>query len=210
MKNNVFYEAVAGDVLAFCTDFRARMIAQREVFQEYAASKGAKGWIGSWGQFFGLIYDRAAERPSGLVAAKRKTNDGHTVWRPHGKSPEGKALRREFDDLGSEPRGYEFSERFDIPQSLSYSKSGSYNGTMALHAIFPDSAFIGWTGVGDDLRYWVVLPDVDGAITDKTADGCTCEPSSWTVPDGLRLSSRARYDLAVAQAKVEEEEREAA
>jgi hypothetical protein len=210
MKNNVYYEAVAGEVLAFCFDYRERLIAKRDVFQEYAKSKGAKGWVGSWGDFFGLLYERDADRPKGLVAAKRKTNDGYTVWRPHGKSPEGKELRREFDDLGREPRGHEFCKRFNIPESLSYRKSEECYGTMALNAIFPDSAFIGWTGEGDDLRFWVVLPDVDGAIADKTAEGYTCDPASWTLPAGLILSSRARYDLAVAQAKVREEELEAA
>lgn len=210
MKNNVFYEATHGDVLDFCIDYRERLIAAREVFQDYAKSKGAKGWTGAWGQFFGLLFDRESERPKGLVAAKRKTSDGYTVWRPHGKSPEGKVLRREFDDLGSEPRGHEFSDRFNIPQSLRYTKSPTNYGSMRLNAIFPDSAFVGWTGEGGDLRFWVVLPDIDGAIADQTAEGYTCEPASWELPDGLMLSSRARYDLAVAQAKVRDEEREAA
>lgn len=210
MDNNVFYKVTGGEPLAFCADYRERLIARRKVFHEYAKSKDAKGWTGAWGDFFGLLYDRDADRPKGLVAAKRKTKDGYTVWRPHGKSPEGKALSREFDELGREPRGHEFSERFNIPESLRYKKSEMNYGSMRLTAIFPDSAFIGWTGEGDAMTFWVVLPDIDGAIADKTAEGYTCDPAGWTVPEGIERSTRARYDLAVAMATVAEEEAKAA
>ena len=206
MEKNVYYEATGGDVLAFCLDYRDRMTAQREVFFDYAKAKGAKGWVGGWGEFSGLLYDRDAERPKGLVAARRGTSDGETVWRPHGKSPDGKALRAEFAALGKEPRGHEFSTRFNIPSSLRYRKSETHHGSMALNAIFPDSAFIGWTGQDASLRFWVVLPDIDGAISDKTAEGFACEPPAWTIPDGLIRSSRARYELALAAQKVAEEE----
>lgn len=206
---SIYYEALNGEPLAFCADYRLRLIAQREVFYAFAKSKGARGWVGGWGDLWGLVYDHDAERPKGLIADKRRTLDGETRWRPHGKSPEGKALSAEFAALGREPRGSEFSTRFDIPQQLSYADPNNpgHHGAMGLTAIFPESAFIGWTGSGDaDLTFWVVLPDIDGIIAGKTAEGYVCAPNSWTLPDGLKRSSRARYDLALAAAKVAEED----
>lgn len=202
MSEAVYYRVIGGEPLAFCHDYRARRTAHREKFFAFAKAKGAKGFVEYWGWLGGLVFDHDAVIPKGWKAERRRTSDGSIVHTPHKKTPEGKALAMEISDLGCEPRGNEFAERFGIPMVLKYRKSDSYYGSQTITGIFPDTSFVAW--VGDE--FFIVLPDIDAAIADRVADGCTCEPSSWTVPEGIKHSSRAHYDLALAKSKVVEEE----
>ena len=197
----VYYRVVSGEPLAFCLDYRARRSASHKRFAEYSESKGAIGFVDWWGALGGLIFERDADIPKGLIRHKRLAADGSTIWKPD-KRPAGKVLRAEFDALERLPSGNEFADRFGVPQSLKYLKSDQNYGMMRLNGIFPDTAFIAW--VGEEL--FVVLPDIDAEIAAKVAEGYVCEPSEWKAPDGIIRSSRAHYELALARQKVAEEE----
>jgi hypothetical protein len=194
--------------LAFCIDYRERCGAKRDVYSAYAESKGAKGWMGGLYGISGLIFGGDVAVPKGWKKERRRASDGTTWHSPHRATPEGKALLAEIAELGRMPYPDEFAERFGIPQSLSYRKDGDRHGMQRLVGAFPHTSFVGW--VRDEGGFWVVLPDVDTIIAEHTADGFVCEPSGWSLPDGLERSSRARYELALAQAKVADEERAAA
>ena len=204
----LYYEVTGAEVLAFCQDYRRRRTAARTINLEWAKAKGAQAVVtGFGGGVAGLTFERDVA-PKGWVKARGRTRDGRVLFHPGKRTEDGKALTKEMNALPRDPDPDEFAERFGVPRSLSYRKSAECYGTERLNAIFPDTVFIAWTDPGDS--FFVLLPDIAGRIAAKVADGYICEPASFTPPDGLKLSSRARYDLAVATSAVAKEEAEAA
>lgn len=196
--SGVYYRAVLGDVLAFCLEYRERRAAGHKRFADYSASKGGIGFVDYWGSLGGLIFEDDQPQGEGWTASRRAASDGRKIYQPSKRGAAGKALRAEFDALEPLPSNNEFAKRFGVPMGLSYSKGEHQHGSMMLSAVFPDASFVAW--VGDE--FFVVLPDVVGAIERKTSEGYECEPAEWSPPEGLEPSSRARYELALAAAKV--------
>lgn len=202
--SGAYYQVTGGEPLAFCRDFRERRTAKREEFMAFVEAKGAEGFVCGFGNLAGLIFARD-EAPAGwVVKSSGRTADGRRFFYPRKRSAEGKALLAEMEALGREPSPMEFADRFGVPGSLRYTKSATNYGMTTLNGVFPYTSFVAWTDAGDS--FWVVLPDIDAEVARYTGDGYVCEPTGWTPPEGLKRSSRARYDLAVAAAKVAEEE----
>ncbi len=199
---SVFYRVTGGDPMEFCRDFRECRTKVREEWAAFSKSQGAVGFVENWGFVAGLIFPQDAEIPKGWKAGKRKASDGSIIHFPAKRGEDGKVARAALDALPREPLNTEFADRFGVPSSLTYRKGEGNWGTMALNGIFPYASFIAW--VGDE--FFVVLPDIDAEIADKVSQGYSCEPESWTPPQGIERSSRAHYDLALAKQKVAQEE----
>ncbi|WP_068091038.1 hypothetical protein [Novosphingobium rosa] len=198
----VFYHVEGGEPLEFCRDMKVRRNAKMSEFADYSEAKGGIGYVDSWGRFGAIVFEEGAPVPTGLRAEKRLTKDGRVYYRPSKKTASGRALLAEFDALGRLPMSDEFATHFGIPTSLSYRQSEKCYGNMALHSGGFSTAQVLW--VYDD--FWVILPDIAAIIDEKSAAGFTCDPASFTVPAGLTRSTEARYELAMAAAKVREEE----
>ena len=201
--SQVFYHAVGGAPLAFCKDLKARSLTKQREFAAYSESKGGIGFTESFGFFGGVIFEDDAKRPTGFKVERRRTRDGHTFCTPEKRTAAGKALRSEFDALGRFPMSDEFAEQFAIPQILRYSKDGDqgYNGSRVLHSCGLSTSQVIWAG--DD--FWVVLPDIEEEILGHVRDGCVCEPANFIAPEGLERSTKARWELALAAHRVNEE-----
>lgn len=201
----VFYEVLPGtEAYEFCHDYHRLFMAKRAEYVAYAESKGADGWVG--GSIFGLtglMFRHGVEIPDGLRKSRRKTSSGDVFYIPGVRTAAGKALKAEFEALGQPPSSDTFCDRFGIPRGLRYRKSGQEYGSIHLTSGGFSTAQIIWPQAG---RYWVVLPDIDAEIAQYRERGCTVKPDGWTLPDGLKKSSRARWELALAAAKVAEEE----
>jgi hypothetical protein len=198
----VFYRITGGAPLEFCLSFKARWKSKMAEFGAYSTAKGGEGFTEMFGYFGSVIFAHGAKIPDGFVAMKRRTNDGQIAYVPAKRTAAGKIIKAEFDALGRFPMSDEFCHHFSIPTSLSYRKQGEGHGHMALHSGGFSTAQVLW--VNDD--FWVILPDIAEVIAEKAAKGWDCDPSQFCPPIGIERSSKARYELAIAAAKVLEEE----
>ena len=203
--SRVFYEVEIGSPAhAFCLQHAAERLAKKEEFADYAKSKGARGWVEGFTALTGLIFDTGVDIPAGLKKERKRLSDGSEWYSPRYSSTAGKVIAAEIEALGHLPRQSSFAKHFALPTGLKYEGGHCLHGAMSLTCggAFENS-LIAWPKEGE---FWVVLPDIDGEIARLQAEGSTVEPSTWMLPPGLKRSSEARYKLAVAQAKVEDEE----
>lgn len=201
--DRVYYEVVAGSPAhAFCAQHAAERKAVKQAYADFAKEYGAKAWTEGWTGLRGLVFDYGAVVPGGFKKERSRTSDGQDVYTPRLKSEVGKAIAAKIAALPKLPSQNDFASHFGIPTGLRYSGGDCINGGSTLSIGMMNSSLIGWTKPDE---FWVVLPDIDAEIATHLAKYEAVEPSSWVVPDGLKRSTKARYDLAVAQAKVDEE-----
>ncbi|MBH0112749.1 hypothetical protein I5E68_07260 [Novosphingobium sp. YJ-S2-02] len=205
MTDRVYYEVEPGsEALKFCQRYAADLQAAKNAYADFAKKHGAKGWTEGFTRLAGLVFDFGATIPSGFKKERRRTSDGQDVYTPRLRGSEhGKAIAKQIEALPALPSQNAFATTFGIPTSLTYAGGDCVRGCSALTIGVVTSALIGWSKPG---AYRIVLPDIDARIAEAKERYDTVEPSSWTLPEGLTRSSKARYDLAFAQAKVEQEE----
>ncbi|GEM_PF-6862964 len=201
----VFYEVIPGSpAFDFCEQHAAERKAVKKAYADFAEANGARGWTEGFTRLSGLIFDYGAAIPAGLKADRRKTSDGKTVHSPRRNTPEGKALVKQIDALPPLPCQSAFAEHFGVPGGLRYKGGDCITGAMRLTCGGSfEVSLIAWTAPG---AFWVVLPDIDAEISRLQDNGSEVEPSTWTVPEGLKRSTEARYELACAEARVRDEE----
>lgn len=201
--DRVYYEVIAGSPAhAFCAQHAAERKSVKQAYADLAKEYGAKGWTEGWTSLRGLIFDYETVIPDGFKKERGRTSDGQDVYTPRLKGEVGKAIAAKIAALPKLPSQNDFASHFGIPMNLHYSGGDCIKGGSTLSIGMMNSSLIGWTKPDE---FWVVLPDIDAEIAAHLAKYDTVEPSSWTLPDGLKRSTKARYDLAVAQAKVDEE-----
>lgn len=201
----VFYEVTPGSpAFEFCETHAAERKSVKQAFADYAKAKGARGWTEGFTGLSGLIFDYGASIPEGFKEERRRTLDGRVNYTPRYSTKAGKMIAKEIEALPPLPRQSEFAQHFGIPTGLRYTGGDCIHGSMSLTCggVFENS-LIAWTEPG---AYWVVLPDIDAEIAKLLEQHDTVEPSTWALPEGLKRSSKARYELALARAKVREEE----
>lgn len=202
----VYYQVTPGsDVHEFCSDWRQRQIEIGERLTAWANSKGGTGWVpGFDGSLVSVIFG-GADAPAGWRKAKYKSADGYPQHTPAVRTVEGKALREEIAALERLPRHDEFLTAFDIPRAVDVHGDQSRR-TWSLRPGGWSICDVGWIGE----TFWIVLPDIDAFKAKVAKEGLTMDPADIRLPEALVRSSRARYELAIAQHKVDEEERIAA
>jgi hypothetical protein len=188
----------------FCVGWRMRMGEIGDRLTAWAEAQGADRWIpGFDGAISSLIF-LTKEAPAGWRKAKGLSTDGYERWIPAVRSPEGKALVKEIATLEVLPSHDEFCEKFGFPRAVNV-KGPNSTGMWALAPGSFDFCTIGW--IGD--TYWIVLPDVEAFKARCYEENVTIQ-DEIVIPDGLIKSTRTRYDLALAQFAVDQEEKEAA
>lgn len=202
--DTIYYEVRGGATLAFCRDWRIRARAVENVYAEYAAAKAGVGFVRhARDRFGGVIF--SGDEPLGWKRHRTPCRDGTYFSKPVKRgegAAEGKAFQVEIDALPPLPADDEVLPIIGFPRSFDYTKAGK-SGTGSVSQGF-STAQIAWIDEGDS--FWIVLPDFAKRVAVMQERGYTVAPDSWSAPEGMKPSSRARYELAQAAAKVALEE----
>lgn len=204
--DTVYYQVTGGEPLEFCRDWRDRTKAGERVFAEFAKAKGGIGFVRvARNRLGGVVFGRG-ELPPGWRWHRRACADGTEFAKPIVRgagSVEGKMLQAEIDALPPLLADEEFCDRFGFPTTVECDTGDGGNVTASVCNGFY-RATIAWVNPGDS--FWIVLPNLAERVGDWEGRGWKVTPNSWTLPDGLIPSSRARYELAIAADKVAREE----
>lgn len=204
MADTIYYEVTGNEPLEFCRDWRERAQAVTEAYGAYAEAKGGIGHVRLGRGLGGVIFK--GEPPVGWREHRTPCRDGARFAKPVKRgagAAEGKALQAEIDALPKLPSDDEFCDRFSFPRQVEYTAEGR-EGFASIHQGFWQTAQIAWIDKGDS--FYIVLPDFAGRVAELEAKGWVVTPREWKLPAGLKPSSRARYELAQAAAKVAAEE----
>lgn len=205
MSEQVYYEVTHGEPLEFCRDWRVRAQAVEKIYRNYAESKGGIGFVRHQNnQFGGVIF--SGNIPLGWKKYKTPCRDGTYFYKPTKRgegAQEGKILQTEIDQLPKFPSDEEFLERFGLARTAEYDDGKGRTGTTSFVSMF-SPVNIAWINECDS--FWIVLPDFAARAAEMEGKGYTLNQREWIIPDGLKRSSRSRYELAQAADKVEKEE----
>lgn len=203
--SRAYYQVEPGsEVHAFCVDWRERQIEIGERLTAWAEAKGAERWIvGFDGSLVSLVFP--GEPPVGWRRAKTLSADGYVRYTPMKRTEEGKAIAAEIAKLEKLPSHDEFLDKFNFPRAVKV-KGPNATGTWALAPGRLSVCDMGW--IGD--TYWIVLPNLEEFYEQLEREGMEVDGDPIMLPKGMTKSSRARYDLALAQHAVDMEEKEAA
>ena len=194
MNDGIYYRVKGGIALAFCRQFRDEWKAVEQKWSDYTKSKGGIGHVRFGRQRFGgIVFNREPSKGDGWKQHPRRTRDGTSFYVPYKAA---KDLHAEINALPVGPADADICLVIGFP-TLIQRDGGTPYGVVSVF----DPVQIAWTDQGDN--FFVVLPDVNKTI-DATEKATT---PRWIVPDDLEPSSRKRYELAVAQAAVDEDEK---
>ena len=192
MARNVAYVRIDGEpFLSRAKEYRAKRYAALEAWSAFAKEMGANSIPGG---LRGLNFSRKA--PDGWT--KPTGRDGYS------KPKKGHPDVARIDALRAEhpmPSGTDvFGDA--ICWNLNWKGERGYGGGL-IGLMF--EAQIGWAGD----TFYCLIPDAEAAVRqhrEQYPEHTIEEPAaSWRVPDGLTRLTEAEYDLAFAQAAVDEE-----
>ncbi len=206
MREAIYYRVSGGAVLDFCRAYREGWKATERMWNDYAKEKGGVGHVrlGSR-KFGGVIFPIAPAKEDGWKRHQRSCRDGTRFYLPIqrgvGNVP-GKALQAEFDALPLAPDAEDICDVIGFPRQIKAKVDGKGRTYGVLSLFTPVQ--IAWPDQLD--TFFVVLPDVNATLHSITEKGGIAETPFWSAPDGLEVSSRKRYELAVAEAAVRADE----
>lgn len=208
MGDSIYYRVTGGAALDFCREYRAKWKEVEAAWDAYAKQKDAAGHVRlGRTKFGGLIFRKSPDKSSGWKQHRQTTRDASQFYVPYASGPSrdaGKALQAEIDALPVGPDDAEICPVIGFPTSVDYERDGR-SGTYGVISIF-SPAQIAWTDQGD--TFFVVLPDVNATIRRCAERGEMTSTPEWSPPVGVELSSRLKYELAVAEAAVRAEDQE--
>lgn len=206
MRDSIYYRANGGAALDFCRVYREGWKATERRWNDYAKEKGGVGHVRLGARKFGgIIFPKPPEKEDGWKRHQRSCRDGTRFYVPIQRgtgNAAGKALQAEFDALPLGPDAEDICDVIGFPKKINAKVDGK-DRTYGVLSLFAPVQ-IAWTDQSD--TFFVVLPDVNATLHNITENGGIAEAPFWSAPDGLDVSSRKRYELAVAEAAVRADE----
>jgi len=206
MRDSIYYRVTGGAALEFCRAYRDGWKFTERLWNDYAKEKGGVGHVRlGERKFGGIIFPKQPEKEDGWKRHQRSCRDGTRFYVPIQRgtgNAAGKALQAEFDALPLGPDAEDICDVIGFPKKINAKVDGKDRAYGVLSLFTPVQ--IAWTDQNDN--FFVVLPDVNATLRSITEKGGAVETPEWAIPDGLEVSSRKRYELAVAEAAVRAEE----
>ena len=187
--------------LSVCRAWRARYDEAQNTAYAFCKKHGSDGFFPDIGGDLYAITTQPSV-PEGWSIKRSKRVAARDKLVP-AKGPKGDAIRAEIDALPKHPRHHEIAAAMSHPCQLSYEYEGG-SGCGVMGYAF-DPVKLGWAGE----TLIILAPNADYYVQQKREDhpGCTITQGEWTIPDGLRLITKAQKDLIYAQEAVASEGR---
>lgn len=193
----LYLKVVGEPFLSFCQDWQKRYYTYMRACQELAEKWGATGFFtGSLdGTITGLV--PVDPVPKGWKLYQKRASDRLRMIPIKGHDP--------YKDLPPRPTMREVQAITGIPTNLSYEYSEDHYGSRGVGNVFFEFQLL-W--LSTDL-FVILAPDFNAELEKEKKDhpGAKLTPGEpWVMPEGLERITKARWDLMLAQHRVNEEE----
>lgn len=211
MAEQAYYRLTSERTQAVWEAFRQRWLAHREALSKACDQLG---------------HPRVVLGLDGEIIAAAKRDDGtlHSAFNPNsqwrnggygrvkrGKTVAAKEAAAQLDEINAQlkalyPRAEPIAQEEGFISHLEYTTKDGGQGWTVIGNHFHRAQPL-WMDVDQPIILLTSDPVKAIARLKERADVLTVTPDSWEVPEGYERISKARYDLMVAQYKVEREER---